>query len=104
MQAAEKEREAAKWRKLALGITIVGVILVAIPWEPLKLKLFTLIPLYLMFVYVYYKYFCLRREARELAAAGESGNAAPVVAQISEHTKGKGKKKGKKSKKTTGVE
>jgi len=53
--------EAKKWRNLALAITILGIIIFSLPWIPGKVKFLSAIPLYIIFVYVYYKYICLKR-------------------------------------------
>lgn len=55
--------EAKKWRKLALIISVLGVILFSLPMIPNKVKLLAAVPIYLVFVYVYYKYICLKKAA-----------------------------------------
>jgi L-asparagine transporter-like permease len=59
------DKEAKKWRNLAILITIVGIIVFTFNWETNSTKFYVGIPLYMMFVYVYYKYICLRKAARE---------------------------------------
>ena len=60
------ENEAKKWRNLAIVITIVGVILFALPIDvPHIYKVYAALPLFAMFVYVYYKYIGLREAAKE---------------------------------------
>lgn len=68
--------EAKKWRNLALFISVLGIILFSLPAIPGKIKLLSAIPIYLVFVYVYYKYICLRKAAlsEQGPAAGRSNN------------------------------
>lgn len=56
--------EMARWRWYALGVTLLGIIIYALPWIPSKIKFFLTIPLYAVFVYVYYKYLCLKKAAQ----------------------------------------
>jgi len=99
MDVEEKKKETIRWRNLALGITVVGLLVVAIPWEPAKLKIYAALPLYAMFVYVYYRYLCLKRAGKNntAEATGDSSPAALAVEQGKDNGKGKGK--GKKPKK-----
>lgn len=55
--------EIKKWRYLALAVTVLGVIIFSIPWIPSKMKFFSAVPLYIIFVYVYYQYICLKKRA-----------------------------------------
>lgn len=67
--------EMAKWRWYALAVTVLGIILFSLPWIPTRYKYFLTIPLYAMFVYVYYKYMCIKKEAQAAAAAKETSPA-----------------------------
>ena len=58
---AVNNTEMAKWRWYALGVTVLGVIVYALPWLPDKTKFLLAIPLYALFVYVYYRYICLKK-------------------------------------------
>ena len=60
-----KEKEAKKWRNLAIIITFVGVLVVALPWDAGVSKVYAAIPIYVMFVYVYYKYIGLRKAVKK---------------------------------------
>ncbi|MDF9409337.1 MAG: hypothetical protein A4E52_00316 [Pelotomaculum sp. PtaB.Bin013] len=55
--------EIKKWRNLALAVTVLGIIVFSLPWIPSKLKFFSAVPLYIIFVYVYYRYICLKKRA-----------------------------------------
>ena len=60
------EKEAQKWRILAIVITVIGVILFALPVDvPHSTKIYAALPLFAMFVFVYYKYIGLREAAKE---------------------------------------
>ena len=60
------EKEARKWRLLAIIITVVGVVFFALPLElPHSTKIYLAAPLFAMFVFVYYKYIGLREAAKE---------------------------------------
>lgn len=63
--------EITKWRWYALGVTVLGIIVYAIPWEPPKIRYFLFIPLYAVFVYVYYKYICLKKGSQAAASPKE---------------------------------
>ena len=74
--------EAKKWRNLAIGITGLGILVFAIPWESSTTKFYVAMPLYIMFVYVYYKYICLRKAAaqeKEELEEREKQSGAKVV-------------------------
>lgn len=57
--------EVKKWRNLALLITVLGVILISLPMLPGKVKFYAAIPLYIMFVYTYYQYICLKKKGKQ---------------------------------------
>ena len=63
--------ELTKWRWYALAVTLLGIVLYAVPWIPSRYKFILTVPLYAMFVYVYYKYMCVKKEA-QAAASKES--------------------------------
>ena len=63
--------EAAKWRRLIWVVTVPGVVLFSLPWIPSKYKFMLAIPLYAMFVFVFYKYLCVKKE--ESAGGNNSG-------------------------------
>ena len=90
--------EITRWRWYALAVTVLGVIVYAMPWLPDKTKFLLAIPLYALFVYVYYKYICLKK------ATSSPKEDSPDKQRISseENTNKKenqpGKKKSKKGK------
>jgi len=55
--------EIKKWRNLALAVSVLGIILFSLPWIPSKIKFLSAVPLYIIFVYVYYQYICLKKRA-----------------------------------------
>jgi hypothetical protein len=67
--------ELVKWRRLVLLVTVPGVALFSLPWIPGKYKIMLALPLYAMFVYVFYKYLCVKREAA--AVVNGSGKQTP---------------------------
>ena len=95
-----KNAEITRWRWYALFVTVLGIILYALPWISNTYKIALTVPLYAMFVYVYYKYISLKKAAQAVAAAEDEGtdrqkissgqNAAKKPAQ-----KGKAGKKGR---------
>lgn len=66
-----KNTEIKKWRWYVLLVTVLGIILYALPWISSRYKVALTVPLYAMFVYVYYKYMSLRKEVKAAAAAEE---------------------------------
>jgi len=58
----EKIEAAKKWRRLALVVTAAGIIIFSLPMIPDRFKYMLAIPLYAVFVYVYYKYLCLKKD------------------------------------------
>ncbi|MDD3653645.1 MAG: hypothetical protein PHO01_05600 [Desulfotomaculaceae bacterium] len=57
----DKAGQAQKWRWLALAVTVGGIIVFSLPWIPSDIKFLLALPLYAAFVYVYYKYLCLKK-------------------------------------------
>lgn len=57
----DKAEQAKKWRWLALAVTVGGIIVFSLPWIPTKFKYLLALPLYAAFVYVYYKYICIKK-------------------------------------------
>ncbi|HPZ43379.1 MAG TPA: hypothetical protein PL078_05190 [Bacillota bacterium] len=55
--------ELVKWRRLVLLATVSGVAIFSLPWISGRYKIMLALPLYAMFVYVFYKYLCVKREA-----------------------------------------
>ena len=90
--------EISRWRWYALGVTILGVIVYAMPWLPDKVKFLLAIPLYALFVYVYYRYICLKKATQALASPKED---SPDRQKISseENTNKKENQPGKKTSK-----
>jgi hypothetical protein len=59
----EPERiELARWRWITLAVTVLGILLITLPWIPNKFKIMLAIPVYISFVFVYYKYLCLKKQ------------------------------------------
>lgn len=59
----ETERmELARWRWIAFAVTLLGILVITLPWIPYKFKLMLAIPVYISFVFVYYKYICLKKQ------------------------------------------
>jgi len=63
--------EISKWRWYALAVTVLGIIVYSLPWLSSRSKILLTIPLYAMFVYVYYKYICLKKAAQPAVSAKE---------------------------------
>lgn len=53
--------ELKKWRWLALAVSLVGIVFISLPVIPNQTKFFLAIPLYVIFVYVYYQYLCIKK-------------------------------------------
>jgi hypothetical protein len=92
--------EMAKWRWYALGITVLGIIVYALPWLPDKIKFLLAIPLYASFVYVYYRYICLKKGSQAALSAKDDSSVDQKA--LTEHnpnkkSKGRGKSAAKKS-------
>lgn len=68
-----KNAEITRWRWYALLVTVLGIIMYALPWISSTYKVALTIPLYAMFVYVYYKYISLKKAAQAAAAAEDDG-------------------------------
>ena len=66
-----KNTEIKKWRRYAILVTVLGIILFSLPWITNTYKIALVFPLYAMFVYVYYKYLSLKKEAQAASAAAE---------------------------------
>lgn len=64
-----KNAEIMRWRWYALFVTVLGIIMYALPWISSTYKVALTVPLYAMFVYVYYKYISLKKAAQAAAAA-----------------------------------
>ncbi len=54
--------ELTRWRWITLAVTVLGVLIIAVPWLPNNFKFMLAIPVYLIFVFVYYKYICLKKQ------------------------------------------
>ena len=57
--------EVVKWRWLALGVTLLGIIIISLPWIPGKYKIALGVPVYAAVVFVNYKYICLKKGSRQ---------------------------------------
>lgn len=66
-----KKTEITRWRRYAIVVTVLGIILYSLPWITNTYKIALTVPLYAMFVYVYYKYLSLKKEAQAAVAAKE---------------------------------
>lgn len=71
--------EIVKWRWLILLVTVPGIALFSLSLIPGKYKIMLALPLYAMFVYVFYKYLSVRKEAS--AAANRDGKQTPQTTQ-----------------------
>ncbi|MDD4334188.1 MAG: hypothetical protein PHY77_01105 [Desulfotomaculaceae bacterium] len=67
-----KNTEIKRWRLYALLVTVLGIILFSLPWITTTYKIALTVPLYAMFVYVYYKYLSLKKETQAAAAVKEN--------------------------------
>ncbi|NLI14189.1 hypothetical protein [Pelotomaculum propionicicum] len=90
--------ELVKWRWLAIGVTLMGVIMIAVPQIPGNYKIALAIPIYAAIVFVNYKYICLKKAPPQEGkpAAGVTGpkpaaKGAPVK-QTSQPGQGRRKK------------
>lgn len=91
--------EIKRWRMYALVVTVLGIILYSLPWISSMYKIALTIPLYAMFVYVYYKYISLKKAAQAAAAANEESPDRQKIPQGQSDNKKqaqKGKSTGKK--------
>jgi hypothetical protein len=57
--------ELVKWRWLSLGVTLLGIIIIALPWIPGHYKIALGVPVYAAIVFVNYKYICLKKGPRQ---------------------------------------
>jgi hypothetical protein len=90
--------EITRWRWYALAVTLLGIILYAMPWLPDKTKFLLAIPLYILFVYVYYKYICFKKAAQALASPKEDSPERQKLSSV-ENTNKKENQPGKKTSK-----
>jgi hypothetical protein len=93
--------EMAKWRWYALAVTVLGIIVYAIPdyLLPDKIKFLLAIPLYAVFVYVYYRYICLKKGAQTALSAKDNNPVDQKTLSeqnLNKKSKGKGKSAAKK--------
>jgi len=66
--------ELVKWRWLSLGVTLLGIIIIALPWIPGNYKIALGVPVYAAIVFVNYKYMCLKKGPRQ---EGSPAGSAP---------------------------
>lgn len=66
--------EVAKWGWLAVGVTILGIIMISLPQIPGRYKIAMAVPIYAAIVFVNYKYICLKKASRQ---EGEPMEGAP---------------------------
>lgn len=72
--------EVVKWRWLSLGVTLLGVIIISLPWIPGNYKIALGVPVYAAIVFVNYKYLCLKKGPRqEGSPAGGTPGQRPSV-------------------------
>ena len=57
--------EVVKWRWLSLGVTLLGIIIISLPWIPGNYKIALGVPVYAAIVFVNYKYICLKKGPRQ---------------------------------------
>lgn len=91
--------EMAKWRWYALAVTVLGIIVYAMPWLPDKTKFLLAIPLYALFVFVYYRYICLKKGAQAALSAKDDNPVDQKTLSeqnLNKKSKGKGKPAAKK--------
>lgn len=71
--------EVVKWRWLSLGVTLLGIIIIALPWIPGNYKIALGVPVYAAIVFVNYKYICLKKGPRQEGspAGGAPGQRSP---------------------------
>ncbi|MEG3069689.1 MAG: hypothetical protein HQP61_01345 [Peptococcaceae bacterium] len=70
-----KSTELKRWRWYAIFVTVLGILLFAVPWITNRNKIALVIPLYAMFVYVYYRYLTLKKAARTSTVVEEDNSA-----------------------------
>ena len=85
-----KSTELKRWRWYAILVTVLGILLFAVPWITNRYKIALVIPLYAMFVYVYYRYLTLKKAART-STVGEEDNPARQKVSSSVGRKSTGK-------------
>lgn len=61
--------EMSRWRWYAMAVTVLGIIIYSLPWLSSRTKILLTIPLYALFVYVYYNYICLKKKAQAAVSA-----------------------------------
>lgn len=91
--------EMTKWRWYALAVTILGIIVYSMPWLPDRIKFLLAIPLYALFVYVYYRYICLKKGAQAALSAKDDNPVDQKTLSeqnLNKKSKGKGKPAAKK--------
>jgi len=74
-----KNAEIKRWRWYVISVTVLGIILFSLPWIANTYKIALTVPLYAMFVYVYYKYLSLKKGAQAAAAVEEDKPAGRKV-------------------------
>ncbi len=94
-----KDTELKRWRLYVILVTVLGIILFSLPWITPRYKIALTVPLYAMFVYVYYKYLTLKKGFQAAAAEEES---KPAGRKIPPGQKTAGKPTGKTAGKTSG--
>lgn len=84
-----------KWRNLALAVTVLGIIVFLLPWIPSKIKFLSAVPLYIIFVYVYYRYICLKKRAVSVNdnSLSKGSNGREDVKKVDYSKGGKSKKR-----------
>ncbi len=72
--------EVAKWRWFSIGVTLLGIIIISLPWIPGKYKIALGVPVYAAIVFVNYKYICLKKgPQQEGSSAGSPPGQRPSV-------------------------
>ncbi|MFX4262001.1 hypothetical protein ACOBQJ_07345 [Pelotomaculum propionicicum] len=89
-----KNTEITRWRWYALVVTVLGIIMYSLPWISSTYKIALTVPLYAMFVYVYYKYISLKKAAQAGAVAKEDSPDRQKITS-GRNTAGKPAQKGK---------
>lgn len=77
--------ELAKWGWLTFVLTVLVIVVYAVPWIPGKIKILLAVPAYAMFVLLFYKYIALKKAP-----------AVTIVEPGAEQTKKPGSRKKRK--------
>ena len=91
-----KNTELKRWRWYAIFVTVLGILLFSLPWITNRYKIALVIPLYAMFVYVYYRYLTLKKAARtSTVVEGDDSTRQNVSSSAGRNNIGKSGRKNK---------